>query len=1424
IRRFLKDSTASWDDKLKLAKYSWVTDSCYIPNKYQVLVDWCCHAVSTDERHPISESDVAPLWLFLKEILQSKQFAIVGKPITIPAAFYNALHSTLQKEPQYLNDVVQVTKEIFKRPQLSEQCLAKVAASVEVLSCLLHLLRRELETVSNTETELTALVKKALEVFSDKYRFRLIQKKVFEDLSRKTLASCLSLHRQVERPGFKSAIERFLSETIFSTDLLSLYVDFLKRKPETTPSEKKQPQYVSVAMDTLQEILNDSEKHKHEFKDVIDGIPLMFNLFVTSLRPKVDTSFLMLKKLLHLLGFSETKALWDSSDDLRPSVMGSVHLLLKAVIQHDIYKVTDDEAENGKQQVYLKHLTSQVIAFNQWSQPCWFSCLRLLFSIDHKLLEIHQVIALRAVLTEDSNETKELAESKLEFFREVCDTYLKLRQFPKFCDFLIKCCSLESPRGKLMFPARYLAEFGKNIQELPQQTSLGIWTSLRKALANLISDLIIRLKEEQMSEPPSKKKKKRQVVADIESLDDFEGLAALFGCVLRNCKVIEFTSIPQGAQTVRVELQQIVDDMVLPSLNAVVAMGTEDYMPKGLVSFLSGILYVACCYGDVQLLLYNYMNREDSSYQSLEGPLKSREFHHLHNYATQDTWKLVVTACDQAKNERLTFHLNNLVIQQIKLLVLATEPIIGVIKDSLVNLTSGLYTDCRASLSNLSPSRTSINKSKYPAAHLQRLTSNYAILRHYMSEVDRINFATLLSQLLFVHEPLLESGGQHTMLQHDTSGSELAMNFLESDLCMEARDLQSHLLAKAVEVFSSLMTSRPSLQKSQHVPELLTILDNPKDLHLVMKVMSSGDMNVLQGSHHHYVEVFTKFLSALPMALLPPNDQACCLMSLTFLDSLLTRRSELPTDDQLVCLAGIRRLAMECVKELPKSDAISQIDMKAIILELAASHVQLSQQVLSSQSAESVVALLEITQYTTELIFHWLRRERVWTEGSGSIKGLIKKVKSLTKEFVSGESDEDGFGQRSSVIDLTAIVFRFCERHTESVPSNFHEFSQTFFQFLNEFIINIDFSNCSPAIVYTVSSISNFFVSLNEWKPTKEKDVSQNASIQSLQSAWLKAVLQWLPKWKPLTKDNNLSKLLQMATDKCLKLVSTMNEEQLRDAWSCLYLLLGYQEHHLSTDMLGTFKAAVPLMAITEIEQYLIESIKSLTINGGNRINLMAGLWLWQVIPYSQLEESKLAVVSNLIPELISQSMHLMQETSLVRELDGSMIALLFNSLAYIISQGKDLLVEEMLVSSLSLCLLLPLELVPAVCFPAVVQSACRLHVMQRGQQTPVSPIPDEMLIACAEDMERLLTLFASHKEAKQVTCFLVASFFQEMQQGTLLPAFKKPLILGIYNLVDSSDFKSLSLVQRTMPTDLQEVYKSFMGDYYKYHRFKGNI
>lgn len=172
--------------------------------------------------------------------------------------------------------------------------------------------------------------------------------------------------------------------------------------------------------------------------------------------------------------------------------------------------------------------------------------------------------------------------------------------------------------------------------------------------------------------------------------------------------------------------------------------------------------------------------------------------------------------------------------------------------------------------------------------------------------------------------------------------------------------------------------------------------------------------------------------------------------------------------------------------------------------------------------------------------------------------------------------------------------------------------------------------------------------------------------------------------------------------------------------------------------------------------------------------------------------------------------------------------------------------------TSLSLCSLLPLDLIVPSHFPSVYQAVCRMitnlilsfhqsvlksshcyvtclqhllkSVMQRGQQTCNEGMPDEKLLMCAENMERLLTLFSSHKETKQVTGFLVATFIQELQKGTLLPAFKKTLVVGVYNIVASCDFKTQSLIQKTIPGELREVYKSFIQDYHKYHQYKGRI
>uniref|UniRef100_A0A1A8NWE6 URB2 ribosome biogenesis 2 homolog n=1 Tax=Nothobranchius rachovii TaxID=451742 RepID=A0A1A8NWE6_9TELE len=42
----LKNPQTSWEDRLKLARFAWISSQCLLPNKEQVLLDWCTHALT----------------------------------------------------------------------------------------------------------------------------------------------------------------------------------------------------------------------------------------------------------------------------------------------------------------------------------------------------------------------------------------------------------------------------------------------------------------------------------------------------------------------------------------------------------------------------------------------------------------------------------------------------------------------------------------------------------------------------------------------------------------------------------------------------------------------------------------------------------------------------------------------------------------------------------------------------------------------------------------------------------------------------------------------------------------------------------------------------------------------------------------------------------------------------------------------------------------------------------------------------------------------------------------------------------------------------------------------------------------------------------------------------------------------------------
>lgn len=113
------------------------------------------------------------------------------------------------------------------------------------------------------------------------------------------------------------------------------------------------------------------------------------------------------------------------------------------------------------------------------------------------------------------------------------------------------------------------------MQQLPQQTSVGIWTNLKNALTDSMADFSKRLKDKMISSPPLKKKKRMQRT-EVKVSDGLEGLTNLFGCVVRNCRVVEYSAVQQGSDALQVLLQQIVIDILVPSLSTLAEVDVEE--------------------------------------------------------------------------------------------------------------------------------------------------------------------------------------------------------------------------------------------------------------------------------------------------------------------------------------------------------------------------------------------------------------------------------------------------------------------------------------------------------------------------------------------------------------------------------------------------------------------------------------------------------------------------------------------------------------------------------------------------------------------------------------------------------------------------------------------------------------------------------
>ncbi|KAM4592472.1 unhealthy ribosome biogenesis protein 2 homolog isoform 1-T2 [Odontesthes bonariensis] len=164
----LKSPQTPWENKLKLARFAWISSQCLLPNKEQVLLDWCTHALSGwhNKKVEFSQDVLEGLWCYLDDVLHTRKlhsFLKQGKTVTLRLNMAQLLLDRLQdcgrgQSQVCVSTLLSVFRSIFSSPALSSVFTTKYELMVNLLAKFCLLACREMQTPLLTERQVNASV------------------------------------------------------------------------------------------------------------------------------------------------------------------------------------------------------------------------------------------------------------------------------------------------------------------------------------------------------------------------------------------------------------------------------------------------------------------------------------------------------------------------------------------------------------------------------------------------------------------------------------------------------------------------------------------------------------------------------------------------------------------------------------------------------------------------------------------------------------------------------------------------------------------------------------------------------------------------------------------------------------------------------------------------------------------------------------------------------------------------------------------------------------------------------------------------------------------------------------------------------------------------------------------------------------------
>ncbi|XP_058690128.1 unhealthy ribosome biogenesis protein 2 homolog [Poecile atricapillus] len=502
----LKSSKTSWEDKLKLARFAWISHQCVLPNKEQVLLDWVSHALVSNYNKKLELEDeiVEKLWVYLDNVIHSKRLQdllksekTVGLSFSVAQVINGRLSEACsEKKQKNIGTVLSCSSGILSSPSLSIIYTAKCELMIDLLSKLSKLACQQLASDDAVDSQLFGVLQLTFTQYLLIQRKQSNPNRVFGQVTNHLLQPCLLLRhlltvrswtqadddhvRQHLSREMQSHIETLLQAGLFQPELLPSY------KEELVPEQEKKKRALKSLLLPVNTVLTKlgsglCEPALHGVV-VAGSVSLLYTLFLDSYC-KAESHlmcFHMLSRLFGCLRLSDLQQ-GGKSDILSPvdwsTELLSLEQLLNMVLSNDIYNVASDRIRHKEVQFgFYRKLAQMLLTHSQPSIPAWFRCLKLLMSLNHLIVEPDLDDLVSSAWIDAKISEPHIKKPQETLINTVLQIYSKLRQFPRlFEEVLTVICqpALDELRPPV-FSAGLTVKLRECLLELPPNQILDI--------------------------------------------------------------------------------------------------------------------------------------------------------------------------------------------------------------------------------------------------------------------------------------------------------------------------------------------------------------------------------------------------------------------------------------------------------------------------------------------------------------------------------------------------------------------------------------------------------------------------------------------------------------------------------------------------------------------------------------------------------------------------------------------------------------------------------------------------------------------------------------------------------------------------------------------------------------------------------------